>query len=478
MKNKKRMIVAGIALILLVLVGVVAVNISKKASRREDIARQLELGKKQLTSLEYEEAIATFKNALAIDPKDRELLAGLVEAEEAYANSKVTILLADISSSEEAESYLVQMSEKEAILQEAIEELTKNEAIKDNPGYQEASDKLNSLIEEIQKEKEDAEMTKKSPVMLEMEYRNGYDYLLYSESDNQLILGFNYPYRSDCFIYNKAAPSEYRFVTDYAKEIDSQIYGCNSYISIWSGGCEEIIGKEERGSVETIYGTAQLYYIEDWEYAALKVGDDRVFVSYGESGNDKQYKGILEKMLPVLFTPIEIDESKKIVAEKNEISIDNKYNTYMKGGVYQGETAVKYILGFNSFDTIGSGEWDCTPLLTDPNGDFEAFKMENMDWGDDDHGEILITHNPCYYNYFFGGRGEVKIEEKASVETPYGTARIFFAVRQETDFPEDEEVAIINNYGANIIIDYRAQGKTASGIYGGRLEKYIPMMFE
>ena len=122
MKNKKRMIVAGIALILLVLVGVVAVNISKKASRREDIARQLELGKKQLTSLEYEEAIATFKNALAIDPKDRELLAGLVEAEEAYANSKVTILLADISSSEEAESYLVQMSEKEAILQEAIEE--------------------------------------------------------------------------------------------------------------------------------------------------------------------------------------------------------------------------------------------------------------------------------------------------------------------------------------------------------------------
>lgn len=78
-----------------------------------------------MTSLEYEEAIATFKNALAIDPKDRELLVGLVEAEEAYANSKVTILLAGISSSEEAESYLVQMSEKEAILQEAIEELTK-----------------------------------------------------------------------------------------------------------------------------------------------------------------------------------------------------------------------------------------------------------------------------------------------------------------------------------------------------------------
>ena len=62
---------------------------------------------------------------------------------------------------EEVESFLVQMSEKEAILQAAIEELTKNEAIIDNPGYQEASDKLNSLIEEIQKEKEDAESKKK-----------------------------------------------------------------------------------------------------------------------------------------------------------------------------------------------------------------------------------------------------------------------------------------------------------------------------
>ena len=169
MKNKKRMIVAGIALILLVIVGVVAVNISKKASQREEIARQLELGKKQLTSLEYEEAIATFKNALAIYPKDQELLAGLVEAEEAYANSKVTMLLANISSSEKVESFLVQVSEKEAIIQEAIEELNKNEAIKDNPGYTEASDKLDSLIEEIQKEKEDAEGKKEE--LLEEEKR-------------------------------------------------------------------------------------------------------------------------------------------------------------------------------------------------------------------------------------------------------------------------------------------------------------------
>ncbi len=169
MKNKKKMIFVGIALILLVIVGVVAVNISKKASRREDIARQLELGKKQLTSLEYEEAIATFKNALAIYPKDQELLAGLVEAEEAYANSKVTMLLANISSSEKVESFLVQVSEKEAIIQEAIEELNKNEAIKDNSGYTEASDKLDSLIEEIQKEKEDAEGKKEE--LLEEEKR-------------------------------------------------------------------------------------------------------------------------------------------------------------------------------------------------------------------------------------------------------------------------------------------------------------------
>lgn len=79
------------------------------------------------------------------------------------------MLLANISSSEKVESFLVQVSEKEAIIQEAIEELTKNETIKDNPGYTEASDKLDSLVEEIQKEKEDAEGKKEE--LLEEEKR-------------------------------------------------------------------------------------------------------------------------------------------------------------------------------------------------------------------------------------------------------------------------------------------------------------------
>ena len=217
MKNKKKMIIAGIALILLVIVGVVAVNISKKDSQREEIARQLELGKKQLTSLEYEEAIATFKNALAIDPKDRELLAGLVEAEEAYANSKVTILLADISSSEEAESYLVQMSEKEAILQEAIEELTKNEVIKDNPGYQETSDKLNSLIEEIQKEKEDAESKKKD---FTSDFENQQEEVTEKESalsDEEIIGAIR---KASEFAYNWFWISDREHVDEYDTYVD------------------------------------------------------------------------------------------------------------------------------------------------------------------------------------------------------------------------------------------------------------------
>ena len=211
------MIIAGIALILLVIVGVVAVNISKKASQREEIARQLELGKKQLTSLEYEEAIATFKNALAIDPKDRELLAGLVEAEEAYADSKVTILLVNISSSEEVESFLVQMSEKEAILQEAIEELTKNEAIKDNPGYQEASDKLNSLIEEIQKEKEDAESKKKD---FTSDFENQQEEVTEKESalsDEEIIGAIR---KASEFAYNWFWISDREHVDEYDTYVD------------------------------------------------------------------------------------------------------------------------------------------------------------------------------------------------------------------------------------------------------------------
>ena len=322
MKNKKKMIIAGIALILLVIVGVVAVNISKKDSQREEIARQLELGKKQLTSLEYEEAIATFKNALAIDPKDRELLAGLVEAEEAYANSKVTILLADISSSEEAESYLVQMSEKEAILQEAIEELTKNEVIKDNPGYQEASDKLNSLIEEIQKEKEDAESKKKD---FTSDFENQQEEVTEKESalsDEEIIGAIR---KASEFAYNWFWISDREHVDEYDTYVE---YDENGNITKQGKTNCKINSIEEAVNLFNALGYEKLININD--HLLVYANKDDEFVI--ECVNNKHIYIEIEDKCNYIDKCYKSDEEMKDVI--------NKYNLPLKQNNYYAKKAL------------------------------------------------------------------------------------------------------------------------------------------
>ena len=71
----------------------------------------------------------------------------------------------------------------------------------------------------------------------------------------------------------------------------------------------------------------------------------------------------------------------------------------------------------------------------------------------------------------------VTMDEKARVETPFGTAKIFYATRQETVFPESEEVAVINNLGTNIVIDYCPYDSISDGTYRGKLEEIIPKLF-
>ena len=103
-------------------------------------------------------------------------------------------------------------------------------------------------------------------------------------------------------------------------------------------------------------------------------------------------------------------------------------------------------------------------------------RSSESDWGKQ-HGSVIVTYDPAYFNYFFGGRGMVTMDEKASVETPFGTAKIFYATRQETVFPESEEVAVINNLGTNIVIDYCPYDSISDGTYRGKLEEIIPKLF-
>lgn len=89
----------------------------------------------------------------------------------------------------------------------------------------------------------------------------------------------------------------------------------------------------------------------------------------------------------------------------------------------------------------------------------------------------MITKERNAYNYFFG-RGLVSKEEKAEVSTPFGVAKVYSIIRQDTNTPTQEEVALINNQGVNIVFEYYTAGNTSDAGYTGRLEELLPQLFE
>lgn len=76
-KNKKPMVIIGIVLVLcLIAAGIFALT-ANSAERR--LANQLELGRKYLEEMNYEQAIVAFEAAIAIDPKCEEAYLALAE---------------------------------------------------------------------------------------------------------------------------------------------------------------------------------------------------------------------------------------------------------------------------------------------------------------------------------------------------------------------------------------------------------------
>ena len=327
----------------------------------------------------------------------------------------------------------------------------------------------------------------------EEEYKNGYDYLLYYDSetnegtrDYPVILGFNYPYKADSIINSTFAPSRYNFDTKYTKVIDSVPYHAADYFTITSEqyeitsdnkliytapnftGEQDDTDVEEKAEVETPYGTAKVYFARTHEegfddrckeVALLNTGDYTVTLTWGSSGDLEEYSGTLETLIPLVFSPVEVSDDQKIQIDENSISADESYSVLMKTGSYGDKVTV---FGFNPIPE--SENWYVSSTVTDAEGSSEKFQMDDQnrssesDWGKQ-HGSVIVTYDPAYFNYFFGGRGMVTMDEKASVETPFGTAKIFYATRQETVSPESEEVAVID------------------GTYRGKLEEIIPKLF-
>lgn len=364
---------------------------------------------------------------------------------------------------------------------------------------------------DISAEESPADIASAPTVDPEEEYKNGYDYLLYYDSeinegtrDYPVILGFNYPYKADSIINSTFAPSRYNFDTKYTEVIDSVPYRAADYFTITSEQYEitsdnkliyaapnftreqDDTDVEEKGEVETPYGTAKVYFAKTHEegfddrckeVALLNTGDYTVTLIWGSSGDLEEYSGTLETLIPLVFSPIEVSDDQKIQIDENSISADESYSVLMKTGSYGNKVTV---FGFNPIPE--SENWYVSSTVTDAEGSSEKFQMDDQnrssesDWGKQ-HGSVIVTYDPAYFNYFFGGRGMVTMDEKASVETPFGTAKIFYATRQETVSPESEEVAVINNLGTNMIIDYCPYDSISDGTYRGKLEEIIPKLF-
>lgn len=323
------------------------------------------------------------------------------------------------------------------------------------------------------------------------DYAESYDYILYSSSEVPL-LGFTYPYKADYMDNSTFAPTQYSFSTQYLVEIDSQIYSSTQFFRITSEKYEiakENTDVDECGEIETPYGTASLYfaithndsYDSYAEVATLNIGEDTITLTWSDTSDNATYLGKLEELIPILFTPIHISEDQKPEIEKNKIRVDDSYDVYLLGGRYGGDEVT--VLGFNPFDEADGWINNASSYVPgDESSCYGYFMQEPYDYAETDtrkkHGTITITTSPAYYNYFFGGRGAIAMEEKSSVQTPFGIAKIYYGVREECEIPEKEEVAILNNRGTNIIFEYQPYDPVSDGIYDGKLEELIPKLFE
>lgn len=324
------------------------------------------------------------------------------------------------------------------------------------------------------------------------EYAKYYDYILYN-SEGSEILGFNYPYKADYMDNSTFAPTRYSFSTDYLIEIDSQPYVRTDYFMITSEkyqADQENAIVEEKGEIETPYGIANLYFITSndssekdsyEEIAVLNIGINTITLTWHTFSDNTTYLGKLEEFIPILFTPIEISDSEKPIIEENKIRVDDSYEVYLLGGLYGGDEVT--VLGFNPFSEADG--WLSNPsayLPGDKSNCYGYIMQEPYDFAESDtkkkHGTFTITTSPGYYNYFFGGRGTISMEEKGSVQTPFGVAKIYYGVREECEIPEKEEVAILNNRGTTIIFEYQPYSRISDGNYDGKLEEFLPKIFE
>lgn len=326
----------------------------------------------------------------------------------------------------------------------------------------------------------------------------GYDYFLYDylqKEGDKPVLGFNCLYKPVWYINNP-------FFAGVSFEIslgENLYFSSGEYEMIKEGKLIDFVGSEygnveEKEEIDTIYGKAKIYASENFfsgdsgEIAQLGVDDHVVTIIYKRgrtfSGNTKEYEGKLKGMLPAFFEAVEEKETKLELVDKM-VSVEDLYEIEIcdptagrKYDQYSWED-MKPVFGFNLIEgwrenaSRGSGRASADPqsarTIT-----YEMFK------GDVGYFETFrISADEGLYNYFFGRQSSFELEEKAEIETPFGTAKVFYAVREDMEEPQEEEVAILKNLGNIIVFNYyyaETANRIADG-YDGKLEELIAKLF-
>lgn len=142
MKKAKKhwLLLLGIACIVIIVAGVMIAYLTY--GERKQVRSGLEDGRKYLSELDYEQAIATYQQVLDVDPKNREAKLGLAEAydsnqEFAYAENMYRSILEDDSTAADAYYKLANLYIREGKLEDAGELLDEAVSRTDDEGISE-----------------------------------------------------------------------------------------------------------------------------------------------------------------------------------------------------------------------------------------------------------------------------------------------------------------------------------------------------
>lgn len=133
MKHEKSEKMIGIIVVLVAIMAVIIVGLILSGSKNRELKHQLDLGQKYLTEMNYEQAVATYKQAIELDRFNTEAYLGLAEA---YLG-------------------LEKYEEAEKVLEDAIIIFTQN-------NREEEADRLRIKLEEVQKIIDDMTVTEQT----------------------------------------------------------------------------------------------------------------------------------------------------------------------------------------------------------------------------------------------------------------------------------------------------------------------------